>query len=389
MYTLRISLIALLSIVLYSCSEEEPPVVIVEPIDLGCNIDEPLTLTDNPDAPVDYIVNCRLDVYDALSIEPGVVIHFGNDASLYIREDGRIEAQGTNVAPVVFAGEIAQAGFWRGIYSASSDLRNTLNYCHILDAGSSSHNGSAVNSGIRLPADARMKITNCYFDRTSGNAIYGTWSAEDDQLTGFAENSFGPDISSYPISIPANLVHHIDGQSTFSHTYGVNATHATSLLGTHQWKALNTIIRINKEVTFGSAGVEGELIIDPGCTIHFGGDEGFVISESGTIQCGQLGAAPVTIEGEVDQSGSWQGIYVGSNFLDNKIHNTVIRNAGSSPQDGSSVRAAVRVQWESYLDLNEVEITGTDGCAIYEYVLATITQNAVSYSGNSEDYCTD
>lgn len=65
-----------LFIVSYSSEDDgsgEPPVGNAPPIKLDRDaFSEDLTLTNNPDAPIDYVLNCSVQVEDKLTIEPGV-----------------------------------------------------------------------------------------------------------------------------------------------------------------------------------------------------------------------------------------------------------------------------------------------------------------------------
>ena len=75
-----------MSLLVVSCSSEddgpgEPPLGNAPPIELECDAFlQDLTLVDNPDAPVDYIVSCKASVKGKLTIEAGVVIAFTKDA---------------------------------------------------------------------------------------------------------------------------------------------------------------------------------------------------------------------------------------------------------------------------------------------------------------------
>lgn len=86
---------------------------------------------------VDYCIKANITVTSALTIEPGVIIEFDDNAGLYV-DGGKIIAKGNAANLIVFTGKNKIKGAWRGIeLSASDEEENEFDFCEISYAGSS------------------------------------------------------------------------------------------------------------------------------------------------------------------------------------------------------------------------------------------------------------
>ncbi len=106
------------------------------PATLVTSISQPTTW-QNTSLPVDYVVpkGKVLEVRAALTIEPGTVIAFQEEAGLGILAGGSLEAIGTAGSPISFEGVQSVPGFWRGIHIESESEIHTLSHVVIQDAG--------------------------------------------------------------------------------------------------------------------------------------------------------------------------------------------------------------------------------------------------------------
>ncbi|HNP63696.1 MAG TPA: tail fiber protein, partial [Woeseiaceae bacterium] len=103
---------------------------------LACRIDTDTTIRNRP-ADIDYRADCVVDVTAALTIEPGVVIQFAEDAGLGVYDSGSLTANGTTTEPVIFRGVQAAPGYWRGIHFETNSSDNRLSHVEIRHAASS------------------------------------------------------------------------------------------------------------------------------------------------------------------------------------------------------------------------------------------------------------
>jgi hypothetical protein len=105
-----------------------------------------------------------------LTIEPGTLIFADAGAAIIVR--GRIEAAGTEAAPIRIAASNC-AGFWGGIALdgtgvAAASPTQTFRYCHFESGNAPSGFGGFIG-GI----DSKILVDNCEFARLGANAVDG------------------------------------------------------------------------------------------------------------------------------------------------------------------------------------------------------------------------
>ncbi|WP_332369694.1 right-handed parallel beta-helix repeat-containing protein [Spirosoma telluris] len=185
-------------------------------------------LVQDPTKP-DYIVCKDIELNAVLTVEPGVVVAFKQNAGLSTGTGGKgvLTAKGTADKPIVFTGEQKVAGFWDGILLlTSNDIRNELNYVEI------SYGGGSISSGyygkpanLNIAGDTFLKayfssakINNCSFTNSQGRGIY---VSDGGVLSEFSNNKFSNN-TLYPIELPASQVQILDDATTFASNNGIN-----------------------------------------------------------------------------------------------------------------------------------------------------------------------
>src|SRR5690606_16346996 len=136
-----------------------------DPIVLDCDFfQQARVLTDDPFAPVDYIITCNMQVTAPIKIEPGVVIEFEQNAGLdiddYHTANGSLSAIGTADKPIILRGVQKTKGWWRGIMFDTESHLNELTYVQIEDAGGMSFNSNGDKGAVHVFADSQLKMTN-------------------------------------------------------------------------------------------------------------------------------------------------------------------------------------------------------------------------------------
>lgn len=149
----QIAIFAVAGLMIFSCKKDEiepsvpvSPTIVNEPIVLDCGYfsDNPnVHLTDDPDAPVDYIVTCDPMTSGDFIIDAGVVIAFESDAGLRLGKygNGKIQMNGTADKPIILTGTQKDKGTWRGIQISSDNPANQMSYVTIEYAGQTGRNG--------------------------------------------------------------------------------------------------------------------------------------------------------------------------------------------------------------------------------------------------------
>ena len=169
------------TLLLFSCSKDEgtKPEGKNPAIELDCDyFKQDRVLTNDPEAPVDYIISCEANVTADLKIEPGVVIAFTENASLSFEEKSSFKIEGTADKPIVFTGTVKEKGVWRGVLVESNKASNTMKYVTIEYAGSksTSHRGEMAPAGLQVAMDGDVKIEHCTFQQCKDNGLFWTSS---------------------------------------------------------------------------------------------------------------------------------------------------------------------------------------------------------------------
>lgn len=121
---------------------------------------------------VPYYVRNKLSIGadTHLTIAPGVVVEFAQDAWLYM-EKGTLGAEGTTEAPIRFIAADGETGrgFWAGIgFNYSNSSKNVISNAEIISAGSAKfHGGAASQAAIFLYNASKVALSKVAI-RSSG-----------------------------------------------------------------------------------------------------------------------------------------------------------------------------------------------------------------------------
>jgi len=320
-----------------SCSKDdgpEPERPIVEPIVLDCGYfeDNPnVHLTDDPDAPIDYIVKCDPMTSGDFIIDAGVVIAFESNAGLRLGKygNGKIQMNGTADKPIILTGTQKDKGTWRGIQISSDNPANQMSYVTIEYAGQEGRNGWALQGSLIGTYDAVLKMDNCTVQH--GHLIGFRWFDNSKTLTLSNSTFTGNDI---PIETSVNHINTIDGSST----YKGNVNDYIKLTGNDVRK---DVTFHKTDVPFLSAGFKPDneakrkftfepgvaLLMEAGSLIRF--QNAFHYNHE-VIMVGTANDR-ITIKGAEDAPGYWEGIrFDASTNPLNEIGFLDIANAGKT-----------------------------------------------------------
>jgi len=112
-----------------------------------------------------------INVYSALSFEPGVEIQLGSGAGFRIDSNASFAAQGTAEEPIILTGAQKEKGYWNGIqYTFSDSEANIIDHAIIEYAGAESGNTEALVGFFATPTHGQ--ITNTILRGSSTNGIW-------------------------------------------------------------------------------------------------------------------------------------------------------------------------------------------------------------------------
>ncbi len=311
--------------------------VTVEPADfvvIDSNIDAPMDLT-NLNEGVDYLVKGFVSVNAALTIQPGVRIHFDPDAGFKVTSSGSLKAVGTANDSIIFTGSTETAGFWRGLLFEDSDNNiNELTYCRVSYAGSNELSGEVGKANIGIGYflnPSRVKLKNTLVRDADGRGISFDYRAGG-RFPEFADNKIANN-KGMAMRINVITAGDLDGNTAFS-SNGTDAveiysgTSPVSLSEDATWPALSSAIPYQVQ---SNILVKANLEIDAGTTLEFGSDMYMRVDETGSLLAKGNANEIITFTGVTKTKGFWRGLYFeDSNNVINELAYVTLEYGGSS-----------------------------------------------------------
>ena len=384
--THRLATFAVASLMLFSCSsdddglEPDDPTVINPPIVLDCSYfgENPnVHLTDDPNAPVDYIVTCDPMTSGDFIIDAGVVIAFESDAGLRLGKyaDGKIQMNGTADKPIILTGTQKDKGSWRGIQISSDNPANRMDYVTVEYAGQTGRGGWALQGSLIGTYGAVLEMNHCTVQH--GHLIGFHWYNNSKSLTLSNSTFTGNDT---PIETSVNHINSIDGTSTY--TGNVN-----NYIKLTSHDVYQDVTFHKTDVPFLSTGFKPDngakrrFTFEPGTTLlmEAGSQIKFQNAFHYNHEIIMVGTAedPITIKGKEDVPGYWTGIQIDytTNPL-NEIGFLDIANAGAT--NGYPNGAILLGSWDIFLNMHDVNFIDC-----FEYAVSIERPNDINFSYNN------
>jgi hypothetical protein len=312
----------------------------------------------------DYLVNSNIRVNAKLTLKPGVVIGFAQDARVDLNTTGSLIAKGTAEKKVRFIGQSAQKGFWSGLIIYSAASVNEISHAEILHAGSKAMLDNQ-KTAIALFDNARVSVSNTTISQSGG---FGMYLRDNSNLVSFASNVFSNNQEA-PLQAAANHVAAFDEASIYSQNNGRNAieVRGSLLTGNNEvtWPALtdNTPIRF-----LGTVGIRTGWKLKPGTTIEMAEDQQINVETGGYLNAVGTAAKKITFTGTVKSTGTWNGLVVYTRSALNVLDHVKIQYAGGKALFGGT-KAAIGLFGTSAtsLEVRNSEISNSGGYGIHVF----------------------
>ncbi|MDR9417199.1 MAG: hypothetical protein RI564_13010, partial [Gracilimonas sp.] len=165
------------------------------------------------DVPYRIINSNIFQISSDVTIEPGVVMEFGEAAGLYVSSSGKLTINGLSGNTVLLTGVEKTSGYWKGIGFDSGPSRHLISYTTIEYGGNpSTHSGLNEQANIALEENI-LELNNSTV-RASGK--WGLYvESEGSVLPDFSSNTFSENTES-PLYIPPSLIFALDSDSDFT-----------------------------------------------------------------------------------------------------------------------------------------------------------------------------
>ena len=272
---------------------------------------------------VTYTVTSCIDIQADITIEPGTVILFEEEACFNVRSGGSLNAEGTSEDSIYFTGTSQMPGWWRGIqYTGSASLNNILEYVVIEYSGNDRDAAlmlDATTSGDGSETDLRNSVLR-------NNDAGGLYIGRNSEVRDASENTYtGND---FPVDARAYNVHTLNGNSTFTG----NEDDAVMVRGGDIededviWDALDVHYQLS-----GNTDVSGVILeIMDGADLKFEEEAGLVIRSGSALNAEGTNENKITFGATQELPGWWNGIhFFGSSSQNNVLNHVIIEYAGN------------------------------------------------------------
>lgn len=334
------------------------------------------TTWENTTSACDYFVSSYLIVTSAtLTIEPGTVVRFAQDAAISISEGSQLIARGTADQRIVFRGASDTSGFCFGILLAT-ERESTFDHVDVRNCGKEDNSGSNdYTGGITPRLYAPLSVTNSTFSRSRLNGLDLTWAT----VTGFGNNRFydntlfGLILGSSQSAVLDSGSDYLGGDAPNGRPYVelVGIINETDTWDDNTWKNVGAPYLIDNAVRIEN----GTTTVEAGVEVAFTGDSRlFVDGETSKLVINGTEQNPVRFHGE--GGALWQGLAFFN--ADAEINHLDINDAAVAIDAVSNTTDRVPL---SVIDIRNSEFTGNELAICVDYESELIVDDNSTISG--------
>lgn len=367
-------LLAFMTIAISSCSNDDdkdvtepdptPPVEENLPVTLDCNAfqannSEAITVLENRNDGVDYIIPCIASVEVDLQIEAGVVIAFEDAAGMIVRSGASLSAEGTSDNPISFTGLTPTKGSWKGIMSSSPSVKNKFDYVVIQYAGDGGLTSNSDPASLILLSESYFRISNTTIKDGLEYGISAPGQEYDVEITDCTIS--GCEI---PLFLDTNIIPNLSGgdfKGNQTDVIRVSAGGKGAINKSQTWKKFPIPYRVDDIVVVDGA----KWTIDPGVVIEFEETRGLLLDElsddGSAIIAKGTPEEPIIFTGETKIPGSWKALSIRrTSSVQNILDNVIVEYAG-----GEGTGGAIEMWVDPVLTVSNTTIRNSKGCALF------------------------
>lgn len=336
--------------------QDDPPVVVEG--DWTKPINEAIVWDGN------FSVKGTVYVNAELTIKPGSIIVFHEDARLYVQNEGTIKAEGTAEKPITFKAREKGADWTRIHITSNAGKSSKFAYCHI----------SGAETGIYVDNN-KVSIDNCTIKECSVHGVH-LYNSEFGSFTG---NTIS-DCEEYPLNIPFLQATAVTSDNEIS---GIGIALSGNYVGKKNGKVTiheQTIPYVMPNSWFYIED-NAEVTIEPGVTIAMTEDAQIRVGNGSSGKLTAVGTAekPITFTSNLTDkaAGDWSGIrFEQYNSKSSAMKYCNIEYSGSG-------YGAIYL-YNTSIALENCKITDSENYGVYAYDEATFssfTSNVIENTG--------
>ncbi len=355
---------------------------------INSNITEDRTLEDifaDPSQP-DYRVTQSITASAVLTVKPGVVIEFAENAFLTVESGGgALIALGEASNKITFTTANLAGGIrWGGIYFASQDSRNAFDHVVISYGGNSDMRRFAdfvdVPANIGLGEGAKLKLTNTEVSHSGGYGMYVRYG----EIPEFSSNAFTDNtLSGLSLTITQAAI--VDPATTFADNIAGDVRIFSSTVNENI-----TLEALSGDAYYfvsGSLTLAADVILNAGVELRMDEDVFITVTDDGSLVAEGTATDRIILTAQ-DTDNPWGGIKMASTDSKNKFAYTTVSRAGGIAirefADFVDIPANIGMYDGAKLSLTNSTVSDGEGYGIYvRYGELTAFENN-TISGNAE-----
>jgi len=254
----------------------------------------------------------------AVTVEPGADFIFMSGARLTV-STGSLNAVGTAEQKITFKGEgdSPGPGSWDGINIESNNPNNEFTFTEI------AHGGSGGYANVYISSSGRAKLTNSTF---SNSSTVGVEVVNGGALPDFATNTLTGNTAGAML-IPPELIGSLDSASDYSGNAAnyIDASNGSTVSAAQTWVDTGGVPFLLNNTTVNAA-----VTVEPGADFIFMSGARLTLG-TGTLSAVGTETDRITFKGAGDSpgAGTWDGINVTSNSLNNELSYVDVAHGGS------------------------------------------------------------
>lgn len=331
----------------------------------------------------DYIVTEEIDILADVTIEPGVIIVFWEGTDFWVRNQGSLNAVGTDNEMIVFKGDQNTAGYWGGLFFNTDDVNNILSHVTIQNAGAGDHTIPVQKGAVIVYDNARLKMQHSEIEKSGGYGLY--LDGVNVKLDEFSYNIIEGSLDA-PVMALVPIFKFLDGTTTYTgntkNYIDVNsASGIRNVQGSNVWKKLDVPYRLPSH----RIDIQGNVEVQPGAEFIGQPNGGVRVVSGGSFKAIGTATDSISFRGEQQSSGYWPGFqFVSNSTLNDFSYVTISDGGGANDFNIPARKANLEVYNGATFKITNSTVKNSDGAGIYVVSGGNLTHSGNAYSGNSD-----
>lgn len=258
-----------------------------------------------------------------LTIQPGTVLVFHEGREVDVDGDGRLNAEGTEDAPIVFTGIEEIRGYWKGIRFIHSNSTDNVFRHAIVEYGGGDDWNRTEPANLAIDR-SRIDIEETTLRHADGYGLFAR-DGQQSHLTMSGANALTDNEAPARVEDPKFVPSFSTDDDHTGNDEDLIRVGSGDVTGTPVWEPLDVLM------TFRDVRAQDDLLeIGAGFEMVFRQDGELTIENDGRLTISGTADDPVILRGQESTPGFWRGVrFMGTFSENNRLEHTTIRDGGS------------------------------------------------------------